>query len=82
MPLGPGGGRLLAVVRPRAAPGRLGLQGRGRAHGALRHPLDADEAGRTLTADDPFEAHRSFSLNSGGTERVCGGQAFFAASPG
>lgn len=30
----------------------------------------AGEAGRTFTADDTFEAHRSFSLNSAERERV------------
>jgi hypothetical protein len=61
------------VVRPRTPGGRfrLALAFRaGRTLRALRDALDADEAGRTLTADDTFEAHRSFSLNSAGAARV------------
>jgi hypothetical protein len=61
------------VVRSRAPGGRLRLavaRRAGRTLRALRDALDADEAGRTLTADDPFEAHGPFSLNSRETERV------------
>jgi hypothetical protein len=80
MPFGPRRRRLLAVIGPARGPLRLAL--RLVADGALWQALDADEAGRTLTADDSFEAHASFSLNSGASERLSPPQAIFAARPG